>query len=65
MDYLSIGTEGSEYEILSHFDFSRYQFRIITREHNYTPLRRDIFNLLSGNGYKRVFEDRYGTNIKA
>lgn len=57
IDYLSIDTEGSEYEILSSFDFNKYQFRVITCEHNFTPSRERIFSLLSGHGYVRKFED--------
>ena len=56
IDYLSIDTEGSEYEILSHFDFSRYSFKVITCEHNYTPMREKIFQLLTQNGYIRVHQ---------
>lgn len=56
IDYLSIDTEGSEYEILQDFDFERYQFSVITCEHNYTPMREKIYNLLTCNGYERKFE---------
>lgn len=56
MDYLSIDTEGSEYEILSHFDFDRYSFRVITCEHNYTSMREKLSELLSSKGYERKFE---------
>jgi FkbM family methyltransferase len=56
IDYLSIDTEGSEYEILRDFDFNKYQFRAITCEHNFTPLRENIFSLLTNNGYVRKFE---------
>ena len=56
IDYLSIDTEGSEFEILKKFDFSKYSFKVITCEHNYTPNRQKIFDLLTSKGYKRVFE---------
>jgi FkbM family methyltransferase len=56
IDYLSIDTEGSELEILQSLDFSRYNFRVITCEHNFSPQREDIYSLLTENGYIRVFE---------
>lgn len=56
IDYLSIDTEGSELAILEAFDFSRYRFRCITCEHNSTPDREKIHELLSGRGYTRVLE---------
>lgn len=58
IDYLSVDTEGSEYEILNTFDFDKYKFRIITVEHNFDVLKRNkIKNLLEINGYQRVFEN--------
>jgi FkbM family methyltransferase len=57
IDYLSIDTEGSEYEILSNLDFSQYTFGVITCEHNYTPMREKIYSLLTKQGYQRIFED--------
>ncbi len=55
IDYLSIDTEGSEYEILSNFDFDSYQFRVITCEHNHTNIRDKIYHLLTSKGYKRKY----------
>jgi FkbM family methyltransferase len=56
IDYLSIDTEGSEFEILSHFNFSSYEIDIITVEHNYSKNRKKIQNLLEENGYVRQYE---------
>lgn len=56
IDFLRIDTEGSEFEILSHFDFDRFDIRCIAVEHNYGPRRRDLFDLLSSKGYRRRFE---------
>jgi FkbM family methyltransferase len=55
IDYLSIDTEGSEFEILNSFDFDQYQINVITCEHNYSPNRELIYNLLTSKGYKRIF----------
>ncbi|WP_171207610.1 MULTISPECIES: FkbM family methyltransferase [unclassified Ruegeria] len=57
IDYLSIDTEGSEYEILSNFDFSNHDIQIITCEHNFTKMGDEIFELLSSKGYTRVLEN--------
>lgn len=57
VDYLSIDTEGSEFEILSSFDFHRHSFSVITCEHNYTPLREQIFALLTAHGYVRKHQE--------
>jgi FkbM family methyltransferase len=55
IDYLSIDTEGSEFEILRSFDFNRYQFNVITCEHNFTSNREEIFRLLTSHGYVRKY----------
>jgi FkbM family methyltransferase len=61
IDYISIDTEGTEYEIIKDFPFKDYNIRLITIEHNkYTGnnnnaiKKQKIFNLLIKNGYKRV-----------
>ena len=53
IDYLSIDTEGSEFDILENFDFNTYSFSVITCEHNYTPMRDKIYDLLTSKGYER------------
>ena len=44
LDFLSIDTEGSEYEIVSTLEFAKYKFKIITVEHNYQPNRKKSRN---------------------
>lgn len=56
IDYLSIDTEGSEYDILSHFDFSRYVIDFISVEQN-AKTGAQIERLLSACGYIRVFKE--------
>ncbi len=56
-DYLSIDTEGTEFEIINSLDFDTYNISIITIEHNYTPNREKIYSLLKNNNYKRVLEE--------
>lgn len=53
IDYLSIDTEGSEYEILQNFPFEQWDIRMITVEHNDTKNRDYIFQLLIKHGYSR------------
>jgi len=57
IDYLSIDTEGSEYEILSNFDFNQYQINFISCEHNFTETREQIHELLKMKGYVRVLKE--------
>ena len=55
IDYLSIDTEGSEFEILNSFNFNKYKFKVITVEHNFNSNRNHLYDLLINNGYKRKF----------
>jgi len=57
IDYLSIDTEGGEYEILSAFSFEKWNVKIITVEHNYKyTIRNKIYRLLKSKGYIRVLK---------
>lgn len=57
IDYLSIDTEGSEFNILNGFDFDAYDIRIISVEHNHKTLDRDnIALLLTRAGFTRVLD---------
>jgi FkbM family methyltransferase len=57
IDYLSIDTEGSEFDILENFNFQKYRFKIITCEHNYTPMREKLNTLFTKNGYHKKYEN--------
>jgi FkbM family methyltransferase len=58
IDYLSLDTEGSEFDILQSFDFNQYKFRVITIEHNNEPQKQEkIFHLLTKQGYSRVYKE--------
>jgi FkbM family methyltransferase len=53
IDYLSIDTEGSEYEILRTFPFDKWRIRCISVEHNFSPTREPVRELLEPLGYRR------------
>ena len=57
IDFISIDTEGSEFEILECFNFGKYQFNVATIEHNFTSNRERTFKLMKENGYHRLYED--------
>ena len=54
--YISIDTEGSEYEILKNFNFKKYRPLVFTIEHNFTELQLKIDELMLMNNYIRVFK---------
>ena len=53
--YISIDTEGSEFEILNSFNFSKFKPVIFTVEHNFTKLEQKIDELMVKNNYSRIF----------
>mgnify|MGYP001177228601 CR=1 FL=1 len=53
--YISIDTEGSEYEILKSFDLDKYRPQLFTIEHNFTKNERKIDEHLIDRGYVRIF----------
>ena len=58
IDFMSIDTEGSEFEILKNFNFNKYLIKIICVEHNFVNSKRNnLFNLLAKNKFIRVMEN--------
>jgi FkbM family methyltransferase len=60
IDYMSVDTEGTEYGIINSFfmqNQNKYKVRTMTIEHNFTPMRERVLDLMSTNGYERVFTD--------
>ena len=53
--YISMDTEGSEFEILKSFNFELYRPNVFTIEHNHTNLEKKIDDFLILNNYKRIF----------
>jgi len=65
IEYISLDTEGSEYEILKGFDFNKYIFGLIDIEHNYIePRRTNIRELLISNGYIFLGENQFDDSYK-
>ena len=57
IDYLSVDTEGSEFDILNAFDFEKFKVRVLTVEHNFRLDTRDsIRRLLEAQGFVRELE---------
>ena len=57
ISYLSIDTEGSEWEIIKNFNFYKYEFDFISIEHNFRSDGDLIDKKLSSNGYTKVLAD--------
>jgi FkbM family methyltransferase len=60
IEYMSLDTEGSEFEILKNFDFKKYTFGLIDVEHNFIePQRTAVKELLLSKGYVYKGENRW------
>ena len=57
IDYLSLDTEGGEYDILEAFDFSAYEVALLSVEHNHTFREADLDRLLGERGFRRRFAE--------
>ena len=56
VDYISIDTEGNEYEIIKNFNFKKHQVNIFTIEHNFNNKKREkIKKIMMRNNYKNIF----------
>ncbi len=55
--YISIDTEGSEYEILKSLNFDVYRPKVFTIEHNFTKYQNLIDDFMKLNNYKRIFKE--------
>tara|TARA_B100002052_G_scaffold104662_1_gene96442 strand:- start:284 stop:1120 length:837 start_codon:yes stop_codon:yes gene_type:complete len=53
--YISIDTEGSEYEILKSFNLEMYRPKLFTIEHNFTENELKIDEHLNSHNYVRIF----------
>ena len=57
IDYISIDTEGSEFEILKNFPFHKFDIQMFSIEHNYSDTEFKVEKLMNDNGYDRIFRD--------
>ena len=55
--YISVDTEGSEYEILKSFNFDNYRPHVFTIEHNHSKYEKKIDELMISNEYVRMFKN--------
>jgi FkbM family methyltransferase len=54
INYLSVDTEGSEFEIMKVFNFELWSFDFISVEHNFGENEKHMQDLLEENGYFRI-----------
>lgn len=57
IDFMSIDTEGSELDILENFDFDAWNVQLFCIEHNDTPTKARLFELMAEKGYETKFEN--------
>lgn len=57
IDYISVDTEGNEFQILSTFPFNKWNVALWSIEHNFEPQREKIFELMKSLGYRRIQTD--------
>ena len=58
IDYISIDTEGNEFEIIKKFNFKKFRVNMISIEHNFDQKKRyKIYNLLKKKNFERVFKN--------
>lgn len=55
IDFVSVDTEGSEFDILSEFDFNYWNVLLFSIEHNLTDSERHLDGLMQRNGYERRY----------
>lgn len=60
IDFLSIDTEGSEFDILFKFPFEEYIFKFITVEHNNSENREKLRILMNSKGYFEILTEFSG-----
>lgn len=57
IDFISIDTEGNEPDILSTFDFNRYDVSLFCIEHNNTDSNIKLDEIMLPRGYERVYRE--------
>lgn len=57
IDYISVDTEGSEYDLLSSFPFNKWNVNLFSIEHNFSEQRGKIRDLMLRNGYSCTEKD--------
>ena len=55
--YISVDTEGSEFDILKFLNFEKYRPKLFTIEHNFTEAQSKIDELMHSNNYVRTFKN--------